>query len=141
MKYGTKYVEVEAVRWLGTNVDEVIAFVEKTGGAFNTNFEGGEQEVKGDHELWAEVYDYLQETFIPVNLGDWIIRGTEEENYPCANSVFERKYEPVKDDSLGGVVAGTDLIKSHNLICGNENISPEVAKDIREALQDRKFNQ
>ncbi len=26
--------------------------------------------------------------------GDWIIRGTEGELYPCKPSVFERKYEP-----------------------------------------------
>jgi hypothetical protein len=25
--------------------------------------------------------------------GDWIIRGTENELYPCKPSVFERKYE------------------------------------------------
>lgn len=28
-------------------------------------------------------------------VGDWIIRGTEGELYPCKASVFERKYEPV----------------------------------------------
>jgi hypothetical protein len=27
--------------------------------------------------------------------GDWIIRGTESELYPCENSVFVRKYEPI----------------------------------------------
>jgi hypothetical protein len=27
--------------------------------------------------------------------GDWIIRGTEGELYPCKDSVFQRKYEPV----------------------------------------------
>lgn len=28
--------------------------------------------------------------------GDWIIKGTEGELYPCKHSVFERKYEKVK---------------------------------------------
>lgn len=28
--------------------------------------------------------------------GDWIIRGTEGELYPCKPSVFERKYEPAE---------------------------------------------
>jgi hypothetical protein len=28
-------------------------------------------------------------------VGDWIIRGTEGELYPCKPSVFERKYEPI----------------------------------------------
>lgn len=27
--------------------------------------------------------------------GDWIIRGTEGELYPCKDSVFQRKYEAV----------------------------------------------
>ncbi|MDE2468687.1 MAG: hypothetical protein KGL35_08080 [Bradyrhizobium sp.] len=31
--------------------------------------------------------------------GDWIIRGTEGELYPCKDSVFRRKYEPVKADA------------------------------------------
>ena len=26
--------------------------------------------------------------------GDWVIRGTENEFYPCKDSVFQRKYEP-----------------------------------------------
>lgn len=26
--------------------------------------------------------------------GDWIIKGTEDELYPCKPSIFERKYEP-----------------------------------------------
>jgi hypothetical protein len=30
------------------------------------------------------------------NVGDWIIRGTEGELYPCKPSVFERKYEAVE---------------------------------------------
>lgn len=27
--------------------------------------------------------------------GDWIIRGLESELYPCRDSIFQRKYEPV----------------------------------------------
>lgn len=31
------------------------------------------------------------------NFGDWIIRGTEGEFYPCKDSVFKRKYEPANE--------------------------------------------
>lgn len=30
-------------------------------------------------------------------LGDWIIKGTEGEFYPCKDSVFRRKYEAVDE--------------------------------------------
>lgn len=43
----------------------------------------------------AEVYDYLQDTWVNVNLGDWIIKGTQGEFYPCADKVFRAKYEEV----------------------------------------------
>jgi len=30
--------------------------------------------------------------------GDWLIKGTEQEKYPCKDSVFKRKYEWVRKD-------------------------------------------
>lgn len=30
------------------------------------------------------------------NAGDWLIEGTEGENYPCKDSVFRRKYKREK---------------------------------------------
>lgn len=34
--------------------------------------------------------------------GDWIIRGTEGELYPCKPSVFQRKYEPAATTAKEG---------------------------------------
>ena len=46
-----------------------------------------------DHGSDADI-SWLLETSKTASYGDWIIRGTENELYPCKPSVFERKYEP-----------------------------------------------
>lgn len=43
-------------------------------------------------EVWL-VYDYLHDTWVRFEKGDWIIRGTKGEYYPCAQSVFSDIYE------------------------------------------------
>lgn len=42
----------------------------------------------------AALIDTLEGTMTALP-GDWIIRVTEGEFYPCKDSVFQRKYEPV----------------------------------------------
>jgi hypothetical protein len=82
--YRSKPVEIEAIQWNGKNFDDVSRFAED---GFNSGTD--------EDGLWAEVYDYLQKVWVPVNLQDYIIKGTQDEFYPCASSVFQRKYEPV----------------------------------------------
>lgn len=51
-------------------------------------------EVRSDRKgncLWVKTL----EGTMKASPGDWIIRGTEGELYPCKPSVFERKYEQV----------------------------------------------
>lgn len=48
----------------------------------------------------ADVQYYVQTLEGPLTIrkGDWLIRGTEGEYYPCKDSVFRRKYElPVEE--------------------------------------------
>lgn len=45
----------------------------------------------------AVVYDDLHGTWVNVSTGDWIIRGTEGELYPCRDEVLRKKYEEVRD--------------------------------------------
>lgn len=92
-RYRTKIIEVEAIQWDGKNSAEVEEFTED---GFNVGYD--------EDGLWAEVYDYLQNSFIPVNLKDFIIKGTKGEFYPCDAGVFKTKYEPVEteaDNALG----------------------------------------
>lgn len=83
-KYKTKPFEVEAVQYVGSNADEINAF---TDGGFNV----------GVSEDWAEVYDYLQQTWVNVNINDFIIKGSKEEFYPCDPEVFNAKYERIAE--------------------------------------------
>jgi hypothetical protein len=91
MRFRSKVVEIEAVRFVG-----------HLG-----------QEIEGDEPEWyrnARTIDpgewgaisrsaggrlqiYTPEGVMTAAPGDWIIRGTEGELYPCKPSVFERKYE------------------------------------------------
>jgi hypothetical protein len=51
-------------------------------------------------EFRSEDYWYLViktlEGKMDVAPGDWIIRGTNGELYPCKNDIFEKTYEPVE---------------------------------------------
>lgn len=41
------------------------------------------------------------------NIGDWVIRGTEGEFYPCKDSVFQRKYRrylPVSKERFDAII-------------------------------------
>lgn len=81
--YTSKPVEIEAVRYDG-NLDRI---------------RGPFPDVKirryADNETRAEVYDVLHDTWVQVRIGDYIIRGTKGEYYPCDPDVFADKYELV----------------------------------------------
>ena len=80
-KYKTKPVVIEAVKWTGSNVDEVREFMSdkkwmlNIGGLFIKTLEG---DMRADE-------------------GDYIIKGLRGEFYPCKPDVFEKKYEEVED--------------------------------------------
>lgn len=84
-KYKTRPFEVNAVQFDGQNADEIKDF---TDGGFNADLNG----------TWAEVYDYLQQTWVNVNTNDFIIRGSKGEFYPCDPEVFNAKYERIAED-------------------------------------------
>jgi hypothetical protein len=93
-KYRTKPFEIEAVQWLGHNVSEIKDFV-------GYNVDTGEDGFLLPDEVWGNwddphVWDYLQKTWVTVNLNDYIIKGMKGEFYPCDKDVFEAKYEEVR---------------------------------------------
>ena len=38
-------------------------------------------------------------------IGDWIIKGTKGEYYPCKDDVFRKKYEPVDAEGVRALAA------------------------------------
>jgi len=80
MKYKTKPVEIEAVKWTGQNVNEVVEFAQ-----------GGTRKI-----LFQEDGMFIEtlEGKMKADEGDYIIRGLKGEYYPCKPDIFEMKYSP-----------------------------------------------
>jgi hypothetical protein len=86
--YRKKPIDVPAVQWTGDNLDELVNFT-------NCQFsETSEHDRAGEPELTAEVFDKLHSTWVRLRTGDYVLKGTQGEFYPCARSVFEETYEP-----------------------------------------------
>lgn len=77
-----KPVEVQAMQWTGgpTSSDELVQW---TRGNF-TWYDG-----------IGEIWDYLHETWVKLEVGDWIIQGIQGEFYPCKQDIFAETYERV----------------------------------------------
>ena len=80
MKFRAKPCEIEAMKWTGRNVAEIMRFV-KNESAIITNGVLIIKTLEGD---------------MVASTGDYIIRGLRGEYYPCKPDVFQKKYEPCK---------------------------------------------
>jgi len=82
MRYRKKPVVIEAYQWDGTE-DMLIHLNEWSKG-----------------KVFSFKVDLLVSTLegvLKANIGDWIIKGVENEFYPCKSSVFEATYEKVDE--------------------------------------------
>src|SRR4051812_15361893 len=100
MKYKTKPFEVEAVQFDGNNWLEVRGFVGRRPAhatkdgeeVWIVNFQkAGTYVAWNDKDIVAEVYDYIHSTWVGVRVGDFIIKGSKGEFYPCDPEVFKSK--------------------------------------------------
>ena len=91
-----KPVVIEAKRWTGDNLADVIHFTD-----------GRHPSTKGDFASmkWDEYADlvrreglkiFTREGTMLASIGDWIIRGVQGELYPCKPDIFEQTYEAVE---------------------------------------------
>lgn len=102
MRYRKKPVEVEAIQWTGDNTADVKVFVgdrQAKGGETPRSAENGEcgfllaSEVSGRYTAGdAIVYDRFHD-WVPLHVGDWVIRGVRRELYPCEPGVFAQTYD------------------------------------------------
>lgn len=90
-KFRKKPVVIEAIQWIGTNADDIKAFVGHKDNRECRFLLPSEITGTWDH---PGVWDDLQVTWVMVNDFDWIIQGVKGEFYPCAADVFEQTYEP-----------------------------------------------
>lgn len=96
--YRKKPVEVQAIRYDGTNAEQVIEFM---GGAKQANAE--ERMLPGPGRgMHPGIVIHTLEGDMRASVDDWIIRGVQGEFYPCKPDIFEATYEPVGTAELDG---------------------------------------
>lgn len=92
-KYRKKPVVVEAVRWTGSNLEEIRNFV---GNDLIENYieHFDIEKVLIKQTLVGIAINTLEGTMM-VNYGDYIIKGVQGELYPCKPDIFLKTYEEV----------------------------------------------
>lgn len=79
MKVRKRPVIVEAQEWKGNNFQDLLEFA-------------GEALISHDH---GSLVISTKEGFMKAKLGDFIIKGVENEIYPCDRNIFNKTYEEV----------------------------------------------
>lgn len=91
MRYRKKPVEIEAVQWNGTNLEEIKAFVGKSlvYDIIDTAWQVG----KGIPHVLMKIKTLEGE--MEVSKNDYVIKGVNDEFYPCKPDIFAKTYEAV----------------------------------------------
>lgn len=82
MKVRKKPVEAEAVLWDGANLTEIKSFV-------------GKYLIEVALNNKTTIMIDTLEGFMEISTGDFIIKGAEDEFYPCKPDIFEATYEAI----------------------------------------------
>ena len=80
MKYRKKPVEIEAIKWTGDNLNEILEFC---------GVKKAEMDIKGTLIIHTLEGDHI------ARKGDMIIKGVAGEFYPCKPDIFEATYYEV----------------------------------------------
>ena len=91
MKYRKKPVVIEAIQWVGDNLEEVIAFTGLHPSAMKWTWD---EYCKVVSEMGLKIFT-LEGPMI-ASVGDFIIRGVQGEFYPCKPDIFAATYEPAE---------------------------------------------
>lgn len=76
-KFRSKPVEIEAIQWTGGNIVEIVEFSNGEVGA-----------IESPDKLCIHTLDSIAYA----DPGDWLVKGTKGEFYPCREDIFEEKY-------------------------------------------------
>ena len=125
MKYKTKPVEIEAIRWTGLNLEEIKTFV---GDSLIYNIIDTAWQVgKGRPHVLMKIKTL--EGDMHVSEGDYIIKGLKGEFYPCKPDIFEKKYERMDRENVVELIA-TCIIKEGM----DSGISGTVSKELADKM-------
>ena len=82
MKYIKKPIAIDAIKWTGHNVDEIINFMKENNPVFDGNNNIIIRTLEGE---------------MKASPGSWVIRGPKGEYYPCRGDIFEETYEEYEE--------------------------------------------
>lgn len=94
-KYRKKPVVVEAVRWTGSNLEEIRNFV---GSDLIEEYVEFFDIKRTLNKMLVDIAIDTLEGTMRVDYGDYIIKGVQGEFYPCKPDIFEQTYEEVIED-------------------------------------------
>ena len=83
MKYRKKPVVIEAIKWDGENINELMNFMHWK---------------NATHDAYDGLVIYTLEGNHNALVGDMIIKGVQGEFYPCKPDIFELTYEVVEEN-------------------------------------------
>lgn len=96
-KFRKKPIVIEAVRWTGSNLEEIRNFV---GSDLIENYiKHFDIERTLIKQTLAGIAINTLEGTMMVNYGDYIIKGVNNEFYPCEPDIFKQTHEEVIDDN------------------------------------------
>ena len=93
-RYTKKPVTIDAIRWTGKNLREVIAFTDGPPDT-RTSHAGMAWDTYADLVERDGLKIFTLEGKMSAAIGDWIIKGVKGEMYPCKDEIFRLTYEPV----------------------------------------------
>jgi hypothetical protein len=85
MKYRKKPVVIEAIKWEGNNLPEIILFMQ------------GNTPILGTPNYPKSLVINTLEGAHYADVNDWIIKGIKGEFYPCKPDIFKKTYEKVEE--------------------------------------------
>ena len=94
-KYRKKPVVVEAVRWTGSNLEEIRNFV---GSDLIEEYVEFFDIKRTLNKMLVDIAIDTLEGTMRVDYGDYIIKGVNREFYPCKPDIFEQTYDEVIED-------------------------------------------
>lgn len=94
-KYRKKPVVVEAVRWTGSNLEEIRNFV---GSDLIEEYVEFFDIKRTLNKMLVGIAINTLEGTMRVDYGDYIIKGVKGELYPCKPDIFLKTYEEVIED-------------------------------------------
>lgn len=93
-KYVKKLIPIEVVQWLGFNQSEIREFTKDQVKFVSHWIPVGSPSTMTEEKV--DLYVHTLNGDMHANIGDYIIKDTHGEFYPCAQNIFNKSYEVVE---------------------------------------------